>query len=207
MALNTSPSDRTFDWVKRECTVAQDLYSKVIEEIEEGDEDLKELIPTPIEYWMNIEIYKKWWDAYKEQKQEEFKQKHAWTLEQLEIQKENNFKKLAMTDDEKLMFYVEQDKEIARKRAAGERVFLEPDAEFLGDQKALRGFFNCTMAVYMALLSTIIDLILTDEFDFIEIDLERDIRLENCLVNTLEPHQNYYFKNKFLEENNQEQED
>lgn len=203
--LNTSPIDRTFDWIKRECTVAQDLYAKVLEEIDEEDKGLEDLIPTPIEYWMNAELFKTWWDNLKETAQSEFKKKHAWTIEQLEKQKEDNITKLTMTDDQKLEFYIAQDKEIARKRAAGERVFIEPDEEYLADQKALRGFFNCTLAVYMALLSTILDLVLSDEFDFIEIDFEKGMRLEECLVNTIEPHQNYYYKNKFLEDNNQDE--
>ena len=200
--MNTKPEDRTYSWIKRECTVAQGLYGKVIEELDPEDVDLKDIIPDPITYVRNRDHYKSWWDAYKESQCEAFRQKHKSTIAELEKEKEENIKKLQMTEDEKLEYYVQKEKEIAEKRERGEEIFFEPPQDYIDDQKAIRGFFNSTMAVYMDLMSTILSLLGTEEFGFIKMDLsdaneaKEESQLQNRLINTLAPYENYYFYEK-----------
>lgn len=191
--MNKKPEERTYSWIKRECAVASGLYEKVVSELEPGDEDLKDLIPSPIEYVRDSGYYKEWWDDYKESKCEEFRVKHAVTIKELEKTKEENFKKLTMTEDEKLEYFLKKEKEIEEKRSRGEEIYYEPPEEYYVDQKALRGFFNSTLGVYLDLMSKIIELLNTKEFDYISIDHgHRDVSFEERLVNFLEPFENKY---------------
>lgn len=193
--LNTSPEDRTFDWVKREVLVAESLHAKVLEDIDPEDEDMIELVCTPKDYWVMRNLYKPWWDKYVETKCDNFKEKHAETLHELEKEKEENIKKLQMTEDEKIDYFLAKDKEREEKLARGESVYMGPPEEFYADQKAIRGFFNSTFAVYFGLMSKIIELLDSEEFDFIEIDLEEEL-LSESMINTLEPYQNKHFASK-----------
>lgn len=200
--LNTSKEERTFSWIKRECIVASGLYEKVIEDLEPEDEELKEIIPDPITYVRECEYYKNWWDEYKESKCEEFREKHADTISELEKKKDENFKKLQMTEEEKLEYFLEQEEVIKKKRERGESLFFEPPKEYYDDQKAIRGFFNSRMAVYLDLMSKILEILNTKEFDYISIDesAKSDYKFEERLTNFLEPFENKYYYDKHCEE-------
>lgn len=184
--LNSTPVDRTYSWIKRECTVAEELYRKMMEEAK--DPDWKEIIPTPEEYIHNAGEYKTWWDAYKEDECNIFRQKHAATLAELEREKEEAFYKLTLSEEQKLQYIID-------KLEKNEKPYEVPE-EYTEDLKQLRGFFNCDLAVYMGMLSLLFDLLASDEFGFIKlrfIGANNTDTLPNLLINDIAPFENYYF--------------
>lgn len=177
--------DKNFDWVKREVLVAHAMFDTVIHDMDPEDDDLKEFIPDLLSYMRDPWFYKNWWDTFKNQKLDEFKTTHKDSIDHLENEKNENFDKLSMNDDQKLEYFVKRELELTELRNQGIDIFQIPDAYYT-DLKAIRAFFNSTLAVYFSLLSKIVDLFMEYEYFWFDIS-DPECPIEDRLHNDLHP--------------------